>query len=233
MDRYSELEKTIGLHFENRKLLEQAFVHRSYLNEFRGKGIEDNERLEFLGDAVLELIVTEYLYEHYQKPEGILTNWRSALVKGKNLAEIATKLSLGSYLHLSKGEKRSGGEKKQYILANTFEALLGAIYLEKGYKDAKKFVETHVIIYLEEIIAKGLYIDAKSRFQEITQEKSMITPQYRVIEEKGPDHDKVFTVGVYLEERLIGKGVGTSKQSAEQAAAEEALNSHRSKKLDE
>lgn len=223
MDRYSELEKTIGLHFENRKLLEQAFVHRSYLNERRDKEIEDNERLEFLGDAVLELIVTEYLYEHYQKPEGILTNWRSALVKGKNLAEIATKLSLGSYLHLSKGEKRSGGEKKQYILANTFEALLGAIYLEKGYKDAKKFVETYVIIYLEEIIAKGLYIDAKSRFQEITQEKSMITPQYRVIEEKGPDHDKVFTVGVYLEERLIAQGVGTSKQDAERAAAEEAL----------
>jgi ribonuclease-3 len=197
----------------------------SYLNENKDLA-HDNERLEFLGDAVLELLVTEFLYKTYPNPEGELTNWRSALVKGSHLATIARKLNLGEYLVLSHGEEKSGGRTKNYILANTFEALLGAIYLEHGYETAHQFVDKFVLIYLEDILEKGLHIDPKSRFQELAQEKMSLTPYYKVMEESGPDHAKKFVTALYVGEEEIARGEGSSKQSAEQDAA---LNGLRAK----
>ncbi|MBI2463724.1 ribonuclease III [Candidatus Peregrinibacteria bacterium] len=226
IDRFSPLEKKLGVIFKNRNILTMAFIHKSYMNEVKNKSLENNERLEFLGDAVLELVVTEYLYLNYDSPEGVLTNWRSALVKGKNLAEIASKLNLGAYLSLSKGERESGGEHKSYILANTFEALIGALYLDQGLDVARHFINHFVIKYLDEIIEKGLYIDSKSRFQEISQETFGITPEYRLLSEEGPDHDKHFTMGAFLGEKMMGEGKGTSKQNAEQVAAENVLKQH-------
>lgn len=223
MHRFEKLTHTIGITFKKKKLLETAFVHKSYVNEVSEPNLEDNERLEFLGDAVLELLVTEYLYQKYDEPEGELTNWRSALVNGERLAEIASELELGSYLFLSRGEKKSGGDKKNYILANTFEALLGAIYLDQGYECSRDFVIRYVMGYLEEIIEKGLHRDSKSRFQEMSQEKLGITPEYRVMSQSGPDHRKMFTMGAFLKEEHVGTGTGFSKQSAEQAAAEDSL----------
>lgn len=223
-NRYRNLEKRIGIKFKSKKLLEQVFVHKSYVNEYRDKEkLEHNERLEFLGDAVLELVVTEYLYQNYPNPEGDLTNWRSALVKGENLAKLAEELDLGKYLYLSKGEDRSGGREKSYILANTVEALIGAIYLDKDYETAKGFVLEFILKYLEDILSKGLHIDAKSLFQELAQEKLGITPEYKLINAEGPDHAKLFTMGAYLEDKLVGQGQGSSKQTAEQAAAEHVL----------
>ncbi len=224
MNRYQKLEEILGISFKDRKLLNTGFVHKSYLNECPDPDLKDNERLEFLGDAVLELIVTEYLYASYDRPEGELTNWRSALVKGKNLAQIGLELSLGDYLYLSKGEQTSGGAKKNYILANTLEALLGVIYLDQGYETAKNFVKKYILKYLEEIIEKGLHIDPKSLLQEIAQEKLNLTPEYRLISESGPDHEKNFVMGAYLGEELCGMGSGSSKQTAEQEAATDALN---------
>lgn len=221
--KLEKLKKEIGLKFKDESLLETAFVHRSYLNECDEPKPEHNERLEFLGDAVLELVATEYLYAHYDKSEGILTNWRSALVKGENLAESARKLDLGQYLLLSRGEEQGGGRNKSYLLANVFEAVIGAIYLDQGYEPAKKFINRFVLQFLEEIIDKGLHIDSKSLFQELSQEKTDSTPEYRVLNEDGPDHQKVFTMGAYLNDELIGQGEGTSKQDGEQAAAIDAL----------
>lgn len=226
IDRFTPLEKELGVRFKNRKILEMAFIHTSYINEVKNKNLENNERLEFLGDAVLELVVTEYLYRHYDSPEGELTNWRSALVKGKNLAEIAMKLNLGDYLSLSKGERESGGSNKSYILANTFEALTGALYLDRGLDVTRDFINRHVIKYLDEIIKKGLHIDSKSFFQEISQEKFGITPEYRLLSEEGPDHDKHFTMGAFVGEKMMGEGKGSSKQNAEQVAAENVLKNH-------
>ena len=220
---YKKLEKQIGIKFKNYDLLKVAFVHRSYLNEHRDSKLEHNERLEFLGDAVLELIVTEYLYSNYQNPEGELTNWRSALVKGEMLAKIAKQLQVGDLLFLSHGEEKSGGREKDYLLANTFEALIGAIYLEFGYKKAKKFVEKFLLIHLEDILKTGAHIDAKSKLQEVAQEKVGVTPVYKVQHEEGPDHEKMFTVGAFIGDRIVGKGKGGSKQIAEQKAAEDAL----------
>lgn len=223
MKSYKALEKKIGITFSDPKLIQKAFTHRSYLNE-NGEGLEHNERLEFLGDAVLQLVVTVYLYEQYpQKPEGELTSWRSALVKGNHLAVVAQKLDLGEYLRLSKGEEATGGREKPYILANTTEAVIGAIYIEKGYDVAKQFIQEFILRKLEEILKKGLHIDAKSHFQEKAQEYLSITPSYKLISDEGPDHDKCFVMGVYLEEELIAQGEGTSKQKAEQAAAKAAL----------
>lgn len=221
--KLQQLEKQIGIKFSHPKLLEQVFIHKSFVNESRAKILEHNERLEFLGDAVLELVVTEFLYRNYVEPEGILTNWRSALVKGENLSKIATELNLGEYLFLSHGEEKSGGRQKNYILANTFEALIGAIYLDKDYQSAKTFIHKFVINYLEEIINYNLHIDAKSLFQERAQDLLGITPHYQLIEEKGPDHIKTFKMGAYLAEELIATGHGQSKQKAELEAAKAAL----------
>lgn len=223
LQELEKLEKQINFKFKDRKLLKTAFIHKSFLNECKNSNLDHNERLEFLGDAVLELITTEHLYSHYDKPEGVLTNWRSALVKGENLAEMARKLKLGEYLLLSRGEELGGGRNKNYLLANVFEALVGAIYLDQGYEPSKKFIHRFVIHYLEEIIDKGLHIDPKSLFQEISQEKTSFTPEYRVLEESGPDHQKIFTMGVFLNDELIGEGQGNNKQDGEQTAAQDAL----------
>jgi ribonuclease-3 len=222
-DNLDLLEKKIGIHFSNAEKLQKVFIHKSYLNEAPNAHLESNERLEFLGDAVLELVVTEFLFKNYPNDEGELTNWRSALVKGSHLAHIAKELNLGEYLILSHGEEKSGGRTKNYILANTFEALLGAIYLDHGYDVAHQFIENFVLIYLEDILEKGLHIDPKSKFQEMAQEKEGVTPMYRLVEEQGPDHEKEFTMGVYLGDALVAIGKGSSKQTAEQAAALEGL----------
>ncbi|PIP24109.1 MAG: ribonuclease III, partial [Candidatus Nealsonbacteria bacterium CG23_combo_of_CG06-09_8_20_14_all_37_18] len=205
-------------------LLIQAFCHRSYLNENPNSNLENNERLEFLGDAVLELIVTEYLFEKYpKKSEGELTNWRAALVNAKMLSETANELGFNDYLLLSKGEKKETGKARQYILANTFEALIGAAYLDSGYKKCRDFIEKNLIAKLPEIIEKGLFKDAKSCFQEEAQERTGITPAYKVMKEWGPDHSKHFIIGVFLNSELVAEGEGSSKQEAEVEAAKNAL----------
>lgn len=221
--KYDELEKLIGIIFRNKDLLDNAFVHKSYVNEYKKEILNSNERLEFLGDAVLELVVTEFLYKTYPNPEGELTNFRAALVRGNNLAIISQKLYLGQYLYLSRGEEKSGGREKNYILANTCEALIGAMYLDQGYEITHRFIHKFIIIYLDKILQEGLHIDAKSRFQEMSQEKMNITPVYKTLNEEGPDHDKTFKMGVYLNDELIAEGVGKNKQTAEQEAAKNAL----------
>lgn len=224
MRNLEELEKKINIKFENSALLNTAFVHRSYVNEHRKDSIKDNERLEFLGDAVLELAATKHLFEKCpDKTEGEMTSFRSALVKGKHLAEISEELNLGEYLYLSNGEEKSGGREKKYILANVLEALIGAIYLEKGYDIAAEFINKFILTRLDEIIANGGHIDAKSQFQEICQEKEEFTPYYEVIEAHGPDHDKHFIMGAYINNELIAQGTGSSKQKAEEEAAKNAL----------
>jgi len=224
MKDFSILEKKIGVNFKNRIILTQAFTHRSYLNENPDFNLEHNERLEFLGDAVMELIVTEHLYKKYpNKPEGELTNLRAALVNARMLTLIADELGFNDFLLLSKGEEKEGGKARACILANTFEALLGAIYLDLGYSAVEKFLEKNLMIRLDEILRTGSYKDAKSKFQEEAQEKVGITPSYKVVKEMGPDHNRVFTVGVYLADELIATGKGSSKQSAEEEAAKEAL----------
>lgn len=224
MKNYNELEELIKIKFKNLELLDNAFVHRSYVNEHRKEEIKDNERLEFLGDAVLELAATKYLFEKCpEKNEGELTAFRSALVKGKHLAEISESLELGKYLYLSNGEEKSGGREKKYILANVLEALIGAIYVEHGYEMAEKFINTYILTRLDEILEQGHHIDAKSQFQEICQEREEITPYYEVIEEQGPDHDKHFVMGAYINGNLIATGTGSSKQKAEEEAARNAL----------
>lgn len=228
MKNYKNLEKKIKINFKNIELLDHAFVHRSYVNEHRNENIKDNERLEFLGDAVLELAATKHLFEKCpDNDEGQMTSFRSALVKGKHLAEIAQNLELGKYLYLSNGEEKSGGREKKYILANVLEALIGAIYLEHGYNAAEKFIEEFILTRLDEIISEGKHIDAKSQFQEICQEKEDFTPYYEVIEEYGPDHDKHFVMGAYINDKLIAKGTGSSKQKAEEDAAKNALKEKR------
>lgn len=219
----AQIEQELGIVFTNKDLLRQIFVHRSYLNENAGFDLDHNERLEFLGDAVLELVVTEFLYKNYPNPEGELTNWRSALVRGVMLAEIAGQLGMGDYLFLSKGEQKSGGKARQLILANTFEAFIGALYLDKGYEAAQEFVSKHLLIRLPEILDKKLYLDPKSRLQELSQERWSVTPVYKVLSESGPDHAKSFTVGIFIASELKGEGSGSSKQNAEQAAASNAL----------
>jgi len=222
-NEFVTLESTLGIQFKKQKLLRLALIHRSYLNE-HGEEKENNERLEFLGDAVIELVVTEYLFEHYpEKPEGELTILRSALVKKDHLAEIARRLQLGSYILLSKGEEKSGGREKNYLLANAFEALIGAMYLDAGIKKTAHFIEMQVLSGLDIILTQNLHIDAKSLFQERAQSIAETTPEYKVLEESGPDHNKSFVMGVYLDQDLIAKGQGPSKQQAEQAAARNAL----------
>lgn len=226
MNDLDKFQNKINIKFSDKKLLQQVFVHRSYLNENPDFKLGHNERLEFLGDAVLELVSTEFLYKNYPNPEGELTNWRSALVRGQMIAKIARELGMNDLLYLSKGEARSTGKARDLILANAFEALIGAIYLDGGYKNAQDFIDKNLLIHIDEILSKKLYVDAKSHLQELIQEEKRITPHYEVISETGPDHDKQFTIGVYIEDKLIGQGVGHSKQLAEQSAAENALKKY-------
>lgn len=228
-NQLSAFEQRIGVKFNNQALLQQVFVHRSYLNEHKSFPLDHNERLEFLGDAVLELIVTEYLYKTFPNPEGDLTNWRSALVRGEMIATIAQKLGMNEYLFLSHGEAQSTGKSRNLILANAFEALVGALYLEHGYQTTETFIHAQLIPELELIQRDELHIDAKSRYQEMIQDRQSVTPTYTVLSESGPDHDKQFTVGVYVGSDLRGSGDGSSKQRAEQAAAQSALERERSK----
>lgn len=223
MENLSLLEHKLGVVFKDKNLLKQALIHRSWLNENPESGLANNERLEFLGDAVLELVVTEYLYKNYKNPEGELTNWRAALVNYINLSEVAGVLEFNDHLLLSKGEAKDMGRARQVILANTMEAIIGAIYLDHGYETVAKFINKNVICDLEKIIKSKSYKDSKSLFQEQSQEEFGITPNYKVLNETGPDHDKIFEVGVYLNENMVGKGSGPSKQEAEQKAAEAAL----------
>lgn len=220
----SSLEKKLGLRFKNKNLLKQALIHRSYLNEHPEEKLDHNERLEFLGDAVLELVVSEYLYQNYTNPEGELTSWRASLVNTDSLSDLSKKLGINDFLFLSKGESKSTGKARNVILANTFEALIGAIYLDRGFKTAKKFILKKLIIKLPEIIQKELYKDPKSKFQEIAQAKFKITPTYKVLKEEGPAHEKKFTVGLYLGEKLISQGEGMSKFEAEMEAAKKGLS---------
>jgi len=221
---FSQLEKKLGTRFKNKDLLIQAFCHRSYINENPDFYLSHNERLEFLGDAVLELVVTEYLYKEYpKKSEGELTNWRASLVNAKMLAEVAKNLGFNDFLLLSRGEAKELGKARQYILANTFEAFIGAMYLDRGIDTCRKFIEKNLIKELSRIVEKGLFKDAKSHFQEEAQERVGITPNYRVLEEWGPDHAKHFIIGVFLDKTLVAKGEGSSKQEAELEAAKNAL----------
>lgn len=220
---FLKLEEDINYKFKDRNLLKQAVVHRSYLNENPGFPLQHNERLEFLGDAVLELAVTEFLYKNYENPEGELTNWRASLVKGDMLAKVAQKIDLEGYLYLSKGEAKDTNLKaRRYILANAVEALIGSMYLDGGYISCCEFINSFILVELPEILEKRLYLDPKSRFQEAAQEKIGITPTYEVLEEEGPDHNRYFRIGVFLNDEFIADGDGTSKQEAQMSAAERA-----------
>ncbi|KKQ74645.1 MAG: Ribonuclease 3 [Berkelbacteria bacterium GW2011_GWB1_38_5] len=223
MSNIEEFAKKINITFNNGDLLRQVFVHRSYLNENIGFDLDHNERLEFLGDAVLELIVTEYLYQNFDNPEGELTNLRSALVKGSMLSNIAQELEIDKFLYLSKGEAKSEGKSKQLIMANAFEALIGAIYLDQGYEVTSEFIKKNIIKHLKKIMDQKLYLDPKSHLQELAQDQLSVTPNYQVLGEHGPDHAKSFTVGCFISKKLIGEGSGSSKQTAESAAASSAL----------
>lgn len=225
-DNFKKIEKTIGVKFRNQDLLVQAFVHRSYLNEHRDFPLDHNERLEFLGDAVLELVVTEHLFLNYPNPEGELTNLRASLVNSRMLAQIANEIDFDNCLYLSRGEQKDIGKARQFILANAMEALIGAIYLDRGWDTAKKFIVKFVLSKLKEVFEKKLYLDPKSHLQELTQEQNGITPTYKVIGESGPDHAKEFEIGVYLKTKLIAKGRGLSKQEAEEEAARAALEDY-------
>lgn len=219
----SKLEEKLGFVANDKQLLQQAMVHRSYLNEHRSFELDHNERLEFLGDAVLELVSTEYLYNNFSNPEGELTNFRSALVNGKMLAKVAGEVGLEDHLLMSRGEEKDTGKARQYILANAVEAVIGAIYLDQGYEPAKKFITEKILNHMDDVLEEKLYQDPKSRFQEEAQERIGITPSYRVEKEWGPDHDKHFIVGVYIGDEKIAEGEGTSKQAAQRRAAEKGL----------
>ena len=218
-----KLEKNLDIKFKDKNLLEQAFIHRSYLNENPGLKKEHNERLEFLGDAVLELVITKNLFNKYPNPEGELTCWRAALVNSKMLSEIANRLGLNDYLLLSKGEQNDSGRARQFILGNTFEAVVGAIYLDQGFEKAEEFIKNNLIKELPRVLKEKLHIDPKSHFQEEAQGRLGTTPNYELIKEQGPDHAKIFEVGVYLEDELVATGKGPSKQAAQEQAARKAL----------
>jgi ribonuclease-3 len=219
-----KLSKILGIEIKSKDLFITAFTHRSYLNEHPKYEFPSNERLEFLGDAVLQLISSEYLFKNYENPEGDLTNFRSALVCTQSLAKEAEKLNYGDFLLLSKGEEANGGRGREYILANTFEAVLGAIYLQEGLQVCEDFVTKELLYKAEEIIENETYKDAKSKFQELAQEKLGVTPQYKVLDSWGPDHEKHFKVGVYLSREQYGVGEGSSKQKAEQRSAKQGLD---------
>ncbi|HET8690223.1 MAG TPA: ribonuclease III [Candidatus Saccharimonadales bacterium] len=221
---------TLGFSFNNLELLVVAMTHRSYVNEHKKSTKEHNERLEFLGDAVLELVVTDFLYSNYQEPEGILTSWRSALVRTESISAAGDELGYEPLLRLSRGERRGSERARGQILANAFEALTGAIYLDQGYEVARQFIDANILTKLPDILKEGSWRDPKSHLQEVAQSIDGQTPQYRVMEEVGPDHDKQFTLGVYVGTDLKGTGVGPSKQVAQQAAAKAALAHYAKKK---
>ncbi len=222
---YEKFAATIGVTFNDIAILREAFTHRSYLNEHRGSDMRHNERLEFLGDAVLELVITEYLYAKYpEEPEGRLTAYRSALVNTNSISDAASDWNMNEFLLLSRGEAKDLGRARQYILANTFESVIGAIFLDQGYNVAKDFIARSLFNRLDEVVGKRLWQDAKSRFQEEAQERTGITPNYVVLKETGPDHDKRFEVGVYVGDELVASGEGASKQDAEQGAAQQGLD---------
>ena len=225
MKDFSQLETEIGIKFNNLKLLKQSVVHRSYINEHPDFELYHNERLEFLGDAVLEIVVTEFLFKNYpHTPEGELTNWRASLVNSKMLALVAGEINLEDYLFLSKGEAKDKNTKaRQYILANAVEALIGALYLDQGIEAATKFIKAHMLSKLDKILSEELFLDPKSKFQEKAQDLYKITPHYKVLKESGPDHDKIFEIGVYLGDKLIAKGKGSSKQEAQVDAAKKGI----------
>lgn len=221
---YQQFAKDVlGLEFKDIQLLVTALTHRSYVNEHRKSVSEHNERLEFLGDAVLELVVTDHLFSNYSEPEGILTSWRAALVRTESISDAGQKLGYEPLLRMSRGEKQGSDRARMQIIANSFEALIGAIYLERGYDDAATFIQKHIVSKLELIIKEGSWRDPKSHLQEVMQRADGVTPKYVVIEAVGPDHDKMFTLGVYSGDTLVSQGTGPSKQAAQQEAARAAL----------
>lgn len=224
--KYQDFANTQFGGFDNIDLLITAFTHRSYLNEHKKTALEHNERLEFLGDAVLELVVTEYLYNNFKEPEGILTNWRSALVRTESISAAAAREDFEPLLRLSRGEKRGSKRAREQILANCYESVIGALYLERGYEATKKFIEKTLIPTLPQILDSGSWQDPKSRLQETVQNREGFTPVYKVLNEDGPDHDKMFVVGVFVEGKLRGEGTGPSKQAAQVAAATAALKQY-------
>lgn len=221
---YQEFAREVlGFEFKNIDYLVTALTHRSYVNEHKKSVSDHNERLEFLGDAVLELSVTDFLFKHYSEPEGILTSWRSSLVRTESISDAGDKLGYEPLLRMSRGEKNGSQRARQQILANAFEAVIGAIYLERGYVDADAFIKKHILSKLDDILKSGSWRDPKSHLQEVSQRIDGHTPVYKVLSEEGPDHDKVFTLGVLVGDKLMGKGTGPSKQTAQQEAAKAAL----------
>jgi ribonuclease III len=219
-----KFESKIGLKFKDKELLKRSLTHRSFLNENKDEELKNNERLEFLGDAVLELIISEYLFNTYpERAEGDLTSFRAAVVKTDSLAKISKQLGIGEFLLMSKGEEMTGGREKDYLLANTFEAIIGALYLDQGYEPVKEFLIKHLVPQISTIVKYRLDIDSKTKLQETTQTKFKTTPVYKVIKEKGPDHNKIFTVAVMIKGKIYGEGEGITKQKAEDAAASQAL----------
>jgi len=216
--------KVCGISVKNHDLFIEAMTHRSYLNENKNHPYPHNERMEFLGDAVLELVVTEYLFEKFDNPEGEMTAWRAALVNGEMLARVAREIEIEEFLMMSKGEAKDTGKARNYLLANAIEAIIGALYLDGGYDNAKNFITRTIIVHMDEILEKKLYIDAKSYFQEKAQEFENTTPHYKLISESGPDHDRTFTVGVYLNDKKVAEGSGRSKQDAQREAARIGLD---------
>jgi ribonuclease-3 len=214
----------LGFEYQNIQLLVTALTHRSYVNEHKKSVSEHNERLEFLGDAVLELVVTDYLFSNYTEAEGILTSWRAALVRTESISDAGRKLGYEPLLRMSRGEKGGSDRARAQILANAFEAVIGSIYLERGYGDAAEFIHKHITSKLDTILAEGSWRDPKSHLQELVQRQDGNTPRYMVLEEEGPDHDKIFTLAVYSGEEQIGRGTGPSKQAAQQEAARDALS---------
>lgn len=230
LQKYIDFARDVlGVEFKNIELLITAFTHRSYVNEHKKTTKEHNERLEFLGDAVLELVVTEYLYNSYKEPEGILTNWRSALVRTESIGLASEKFGFGDYLRLSRGEKRGTDRARAQILANVYEAVVGALYLDQGYEPSRKFISKSILSTLPEILESGSWMDPKSHLQEVAQSVEGYTPLYKVLKEEGPDHDKIFEVGVFIKGSLRGTGSGPSKQIGQQKAAEKALIYFKSK----
>ncbi len=222
----------LGVTFNEVQLLVTAFTHRSYVNEHKKTVKVHNERLEFLGDAVLELVTTEYLYNNFSEPEGILTNWRSALVRTESISAAAVKLEFEPMLRLSRGEKRGTDRARAQILANTFEAVIGAIHLDQGYDAASKFVNENLLVTFKDILANGSWMYAKSYLQELIQSREGFTPIYKVLAEEGPDHDKTFSIGVFVNGKLMGSGSGPNKQTGQQKAAEAALSSYKQRMPD-
>ncbi|MCA9352727.1 ribonuclease III [Patescibacteria group bacterium] len=223
MEKYLTFENNIGLSFNNKQLLQQAFIHRSYINEHKGTELEHNERLEFLGDAVLELVVTDFLFNEYSAAEGRLTAYRSALVRTESISAAARSMGMNDLLMLSKGESRDEGKARDYILANTFEAFVGAVYLDQGYEAARKVITETLLPNIQQIIDEGTWRDAKSFVQEKAQEVYAQTPDYRLVSSDGPDHDKEFVMAIYFGNKKIAEGTGNSKQKAQQDAAQHAI----------